>query len=117
MTEGRGADISFEVVGITPTVNLALNLIRRGGSAVFVGNLAPKVEFPLQIAVTRELTIYGSTGSSGEYPICIDLIARGIVRVEPMMSAVAPLEEGRAWFERLSAKDGGSKYMKVVLQP
>jgi hypothetical protein len=34
-----------------------------------------------------------------------------------MMSAVAPLAEGRAWFERLSAKDGGSKYMKVVLQP
>jgi L-iditol 2-dehydrogenase len=117
MTGGRGADISFEVVGITPTVNLALNMVRRGGAAVFVGNLAPKVEFPLQIVVTRELTIYGSTGSSGEYPICIDLISRGIVRVEPMMSAVAPLEEGRAWFERLSAKDGGSKYMKVVLKP
>jgi L-iditol 2-dehydrogenase len=116
LTGGRGADLAFEVVGISPTLNLALAALRRGGSAVLVGNLSAKTDFPMQAVVTRELTVYGTCSSAGEYPLCLDLIARGVIRVEPMISAVAPLAEGVAWFERLSAKDGG-KYMKVILQP
>ena len=116
LTEGRGADCAFEVVGVSATLNLALATLRRGGSAVLVGNLAAKVDFPLQGVVTREITLHGSCSSAGEYPLCLDLISRGIIRVEPMMSAVAPLADGAAWFQRLSAKDGG-KYMKVILEP
>jgi hypothetical protein len=33
-----------------------------------------------------------------------------------MISAVAPLADGAAWFEKLSAKDG-AKFMKVILAP
>ena len=116
LTGGRGADYAFEVVGVSPTLALALACLRRGGSAVLVGNLSPRTDFPMQAVVTRELTLYGTCGSAGEYPLCLDLIAGGTIRVEPMMSAVAPLEEGRGWFEKLSAKDGG-KFMKVILTP
>ncbi len=116
LTGGRGADLAFEVVGISPTLNLALAALRRGGSAVLVGNLSAKTDFPMQAVVTRELSVLGTCSSAGEYPVCLDLIARGIIRVEPMISAVAPLTEGVEWFKRLSAKDGG-KYMKVILQP
>jgi len=116
LTGGLGADLAFEVVGVGPTLHLALASLRRGGSAVLVGNLAQKVDFPLQAVVTRELTIYGTCSSAGEYPLCLDLISRGVIRVEPMITAVAPLSEGAAWFSRLSAK-GGSQYMKVILQP
>lgn len=116
LTDGRGADLGFEVVGLSATFNLALTLLRRGGAMVLVGNLAPKIEFPLQAAVNRELTFHGSCASAGEYPLCLDLISRGIIRVDPMISAVAPLAEGAEWFRRLSAKDGG-KYMKVILEP
>ena len=116
LTGGRGADLAFEVVGVSATLNLALATLRRGGSAVLVGNLAPKTDFPLQAVVTREITLYGSCSSAGEYPLCLDLISRGIIRVEPMISAIAPLAEGAAWFQRLSAKDG-SRYMKVILTP
>lgn len=116
LTGGHGADLAFEVVGVSPTLNLAIATLRRGGSAVLVGNLAPKTDFPLQAVVTRELTLYGTCSSAGEYPLCLDLIAKGHVRVEPMISAVAPLAEGVAWFDKLSAKDG-SKYMKVILEP
>lgn len=116
LTGGRGADCAFEVVGVSATLNLALATLRRGGSAVLVGNLAAKTDFPLQAVVTREITLYGSCSSAGEYPLCLDLISRGIIRVNPMISALAPLSEGAAWFGRLSAKDGAS-YMKVILQP
>lgn len=116
MTEGRGADFAFEVVGVSATLNVALGVLRRGGSAVLVGNLAAKAEFPLQAVVTREISLHGSCASAGEYPLCLDLISRGVIRVEPMISAIAPLEEGAEWFQRLSAKDGG-KFMKVILTP
>ena len=116
LTGGRGADVAFEVVGITPTLDLALQALRKGGTAVLVGNLAPKTDFPLQLVVTRELTVLGSCGSAGEYPLCLDLISRGVIRVDPLVSAVAPLAEGEAWFRRLSAKGGGG-LMKVILQP
>jgi L-iditol 2-dehydrogenase len=116
LTGGGGADLAFEVVGASATFNLALAVVKRGGTAVLVGNLAPKVEFPLQAVVTREITLHGSCASAGEYPLCLDLISRGIIRVEPMISAVAPLSDGVDWFRRLSAPDG-SQFMKVILTP
>jgi L-iditol 2-dehydrogenase len=116
LTGGNGADVAFEVVGISPTLQLAIACLRKGGSAVLVGNLAPKTDFPLQAVVTREISLFGSCSSAGEYPLCLDLISRGVIRVDPMICATAPLADGIAWFERLSAP-GGSQYMKVILQP
>jgi len=116
LTGGNGADVALEVVGVSATLNLAIASVRRGGSVVLIGNLAAKTDFPLQAVVTRELTLHGTCGSAGEYPLCLDLIARGVIRVEPMISAVAPLADGAAWFEKLSAKDG-AKFMKVILAP
>jgi len=114
-TDGRGADVTMEVVGATPTIKTAIESARKGGHVTLVGNLAPEVDFPLQSVVTRELTIYGSCASNGEYPECIDLLARGVIQAEPLISAKAPLEEGADWFERLYAAEAG--LMKVILQP
>lgn len=116
MTGGRGADHAFEVVGFAPTFNLAVASLRRGGSIVLVGNLSPKIELPLQVIVNREITLHGSCASAGEYPLCLDLIAKGIIKVDPMIAAVAPLQDGADWFKRLSSKEG-SNTMKVILTP
>jgi L-iditol 2-dehydrogenase len=115
LTEGRGADAAFEVVGIQPTVSLGIACLRKGGSLVLVGNLASKVEIPLQAVVTRQLSVLGSCASCGEYPACLDLIRRGAVKLEPLMSASAPLAEGAAWFAR--ARDPKNGLMKVILRP
>lgn len=115
LTAGRGADLAFEAVGVSPTVELALRCVRKGGSVTLVGNVAPKIEFPLQAVVTRELTVYGSCASRGEYPACLDMLARGALRAEPLLSATAPLAEGAAWFERLYRKEPG--LLKVILKP
>jgi L-iditol 2-dehydrogenase len=115
LTAGRGADVAFECVGISPTVNFAIEAVRKGGMVTLVGNVAPTVEIGLQSTVTRQIRLQGSCASSGEYPACISLISRGAIRVEPLLSAVAPLEEGAAWFRRLYAREPG--LLKVVLQP
>jgi len=115
LTNGQGADVSFEAVGVSATVDLALRCLRKGGAATLVGNVAPKIEFPLQVAVTRELSIHGSCASRGEYPACLDMLARGALDARPLISATAPLAEGAGWFERLYRKEPG--LLKVVLKP
>lgn len=114
-TSGRGADLALEVVGLPATFSLAVACARKGGSLGLVGNLSPTVELPLQMAVTRELTLFGSCASCGDYPACLDLIARRAIDVDALLSATAPLSEGAAWFYRL--RRANEPLMKVVLQP
>lgn len=115
LTGGRGADVALEVVGATPTIRTCVHSVRKGGAVTLVGNVSPEVEIPLQAVVSRELSLYGSCASSGEYPVCIDLLERGAIRVDPLITATASLDEGPGWFERLYAGEPGA--MKVILQP
>jgi L-iditol 2-dehydrogenase len=112
---GGGADIAMEVVGISPTLELAIGSVRKGGSVGLVGNLAAKTDFALQAVVTRELTVYGSCACNGEYAEALERIADGSIKVAPLISAVAPLEEGANWFDRLYK--GKEDLLKVILQP
>ena len=49
------------------------------------------------------MTALGQT----EYPACLDMIAGGVVDVDAMISATAPLAEGASWFQRLYDKEAG----------
>jgi 2-desacetyl-2-hydroxyethyl bacteriochlorophyllide A dehydrogenase len=115
LTKNRGADIAFEAVGISETVELCLNNIRKGGTAVLVGNLSPKIEFPLQNIVTREITVQGSCAINGEYELVLDLLAAKKLEVDKLISTVAPLSEGAEWFNRLYNKEPGLN--KIILTP
>jgi threonine dehydrogenase-like Zn-dependent dehydrogenase len=115
LTRELGADLAFEAVGVSATVDLALCCLRKGGVATLIGNVTPKTEFRLQSVVTRELTIHGSCASQGEYPACLDMLARGALHAAPLISAAVPLSEGAIWFDRLYRKEPG--LLKVVLRP
>jgi L-iditol 2-dehydrogenase len=107
--------VALECVGNTAAVKLAVESVRKGGAVTLVGNVAPTIELGLQSVVSRQIRLQGSCASSGEYPECIDLMASGAIRVEPLISAVAPLDDGVSWFERLYAREPG--LLKVVLEP
>jgi len=112
---GRGIDIVVEAVGMQSSISTAIDAVRRGGTVTLIGNLAPKVELPLQSVVTRQLRLLGSCASAGEYRECIELIANGSINVDPLVSAVAPLSDGPAWFDRLYNREPG--LIKVILEP
>jgi L-iditol 2-dehydrogenase len=115
VTGDDGADVAFEVVGITDAVKTALDGLKKGGSLVLVGNLSAEIAFPLQAVVTREITVYGSCASSGEYPACMDMIAKKVIDVNSLISKVAPLGEGAQWFKKLYEREPG--LFKVILTP
>lgn len=110
-----GVDLAIEAVGRKETVSAAIASVRKGGCVTLVGNLSPEVVLPLQKVVTRQIRLQGSCASAGEYPKAIELMASGAIRVKPLITAIAPLEEGPRWFERLYA--GEPNLMKVVLTP
>ena len=112
---GQGIDIVVDAVGTQNSIATAIKVVRRGGTVTLIGNLAPKVEITLQSVVTRQLRLLGSCASAGEYRECIELVANGSINVDPLVSAVVPLSEGPAWFDRLYNREPG--LMKVILQP
>lgn len=115
LTGGAGVDAAVEAVGRNKSVSDAIASVRKGGSVVLVGNISPEVSLPLQRVVTRQIRLQGSCASAGEYPRALELMAKGAIRVKPLITAVAPLDEGPAWFERLYARE--PNLMKVVLTP
>jgi L-iditol 2-dehydrogenase len=115
LTNGTGVDIAIEAVGNNEGVNTAIAGVRKGGSVVLVGNISREVTLPLQKVVTRQIRLQGSCASAGEYPRAIELLSTGAIRVKPLITAVAPLEQGPLWFERLYRRE--PNLMKVVLTP
>jgi L-iditol 2-dehydrogenase len=115
LTNGTGVDVVLEAVGRNETVSAAIDCVRKGGTVTLVGNISPEVTLPLQKVVSRQIRLQGSCASAGEYPKAIELLASGAIRVKPLITAVAPLDQGPAWFERLHA--GEPNLLKVVLTP
>jgi len=114
-TGGHGADVVLEAVGRNETVQASIDCVRKGGTVVLIGNISPEVTLPLQKVVSRQIRLQGSAASCGEYPEAMQLMADGKIHIDPLITAVASLEEGPRWFERLHA--GEPNLMKIVLTP
>jgi L-iditol 2-dehydrogenase len=114
-TGGIGADVVFDAVGRAKTVAESIDSVRKGGTVTLIGNIEPEVKLPLQKVVSRQIRLQGTAASAGEFSTAIELISNGRIHVRPLISAVAPLEEGPQWFERLHKQE--PNLMKVVLSP
>ncbi len=109
------ADVALECVGTTDAVRAAISSVRKGGAVTLVGNVHPNIDLPLQEVVTRQIRLQGSCASCGEYPVALDMMSRGVIKVDSLISAVAPLKDGPMWFDRLYKRE--PNLMKVILQP
>jgi len=114
-TNGRGADVVFEAVGIVATVAQSIAIARSGANVTWIGNSAPEVALPMQQIVTRELTIRGAYGFVGEFEQAADALASGLIDGRRLIECVAGLDEGPELFRQLAA--GSLAAVKVVLTP
>jgi L-iditol 2-dehydrogenase len=115
LTDGAGVDVAVDCAGIFETADLCIRSAKLNGAVVLVGNLAQRIDFPLQLVVTRQLSLFGSCASAGEYLECLDLIASGAVDVKRMISKAVPLSEGGEWILKLYNREPG--LYKIVLIP
>ncbi|MDA8344636.1 MAG: Zn-dependent alcohol dehydrogenase [Thermaerobacter sp.] len=99
LTEGRGADYSFEVVGRPETIEAAYGMTRKAGMTVVVGIAAPHEELSLNAfsipAQSRILTgsWYGRSVPDVDIPAILDLYMQGRLDLDGLISHRYALEE------------------------
>jgi L-iditol 2-dehydrogenase len=115
--DGRAADVVFEAVGSSPTVQQSVSVVRPGGQVTWIGNSEPRVELGMQDLVTKELTLRGAYayGTDGEFDRAAEALAAGAIDVRPLVELVAPLHEGSGLFREMA--EGRLAVVKVVLAP
>ncbi|MGA2477501.1 MAG: galactitol-1-phosphate 5-dehydrogenase [Spirochaetia bacterium] len=114
VTQGRGIELSFEAVGISPTVQQALSPLKNEGTCVWVGNSEKMVTLNMQDVVTRPLKIIGSyCYSHEEFGKTLDMLAAGKINLAPLISKCVPLEQGPEMF-RTQTKEPGH-LIKIIL--
>ena len=114
-TKNKGANVTFEAVGYAKTFQDAISVTRTGGCVVAVGNLEKTAQFDLQQFIAGELTFTGSYASCGEFRDCINLVASGKIKVEPLISDVLSLSDGPQAFDRLLKAQ--ENLLKIILEP
>lgn len=96
-TDGRGADVAFEVLGKPDTILTAFNSVRDGGKVVAVGIAGQKktVEIDITRLVRRGIKIFGSYGARTrtDMPKVVELAKQGKLDIEKTVSKVYKLEE------------------------
>ena len=105
---GRGADVAFEVIGLGPTIDQAINMTRNGGEAILVGvprfdvmlNINPALTF-LYTAKTVKGCWYGSTNASKDVPKLLDLYKKGELKLDELISREIKLDQVNEAFDAM----------------
>jgi 2-desacetyl-2-hydroxyethyl bacteriochlorophyllide A dehydrogenase len=114
-TEGRGADLIIDTTGAIPSLADAIHMARFGGRLLLFGIItATEGALPFYQLYFKELALINArVAKSEDYPESIDLVRRGIVRLEPLISHVMPFRELRTAIGMLSSE--GGQRMKIIL--
>jgi len=109
LTQGRGVDYAFEVIGLSETVVQAYNMARRGGAAVVVGMPAFDATVTLSgMALFFENKrilgcMYGSAQVRRDFPRFVSLVETGRLDLGSMVSRQIHLDEVNEAFRAMEA--------------
>jgi L-iditol 2-dehydrogenase len=113
-TDGLGADLVFECSGAGAAARDLLTVVRRAGQYAQIGLFGKPVAWELDQICYKELSVSGSNASvPSAWRRALDLIARGQVQVEPLISGVYPLPDWREAFDTVEQRLA----LKTMLSP
>ena len=117
LTDGRGADIAICANPVAATQREAVELVRKGGRVVLFGGL-PKANPMTTMDGNRihygEITVAGSFSYHPRFhEMALDVIARGLVPVDGIVTHTLPLVEID---EAFAIADSG-RGLKVMVRP
>ena len=115
VTEGRGADLVIESVGKGTVLAQAMQLARIGGRILPFGIYTDKnAELPFYDFYFKELDVINSRAAKGEdYPASIDLVRRGVVDLDTIISHNLPMDHLGDALDILTNEAGGR--LKIIL--
>ncbi|MDO8674311.1 MAG: alcohol dehydrogenase catalytic domain-containing protein, partial [Dehalococcoidia bacterium] len=98
-TEGRGADIVFDIAGGSAALNSAVDVVRKGGEIIMVGLGGPG-QFEPKTVVTKELNIVGALSRlPSDWDRASALVSSGSVDLKPIITHTLPLRSAKEAFE------------------
>lgn len=106
ITNGHGFDVCIEAAGLPETFLNCIENVAFGGKVVLIGNGKRETTFNHSILLKKELDIYGSRNSLNDFPPLIDLVARGKVEIDKIVTDIFELEQVIDAFEVLKNNDG-----------
>jgi alcohol dehydrogenase len=115
MTDGLGADVALEAVGVPQTFELATDLIRPGGRVANIGVHGRSATLHLEKLWTRDVTITTGLVDTFSIPQLLRLVVDG--RLDPSLFATHhyALDETMAAYDTF-ADAANTGALKVVLQ-
>ncbi|MDI9483300.1 MAG: zinc-binding dehydrogenase [Bacillota bacterium] len=117
LTGGLGVDVCYECSGAKGTINQGIRMCRRKGKVVMLGVAPDNVteEIPLRYTTANEISILGSKANPNTGWKVMELISRGNISVESMVTHTFDLEHiADAIDTFVNRKDN---VMKVVIYP
>ncbi|AET69763.1 theronine dehydrogenase-like Zn-dependent dehydrogenase [Desulfosporosinus orientis DSM 765] len=116
LTDGLGADVTFECVGNEKTAPLAIQLARKSGKVVMVGIFERESSFNFFEVTANEKHIIGSLAYNGEFATAIDLLNDGRLSAEPMITGKIKLEDiiEKGFDELVNRKEAN---IKILVSP
>ncbi len=116
LTDGSGADVVFEAVGLEATVQQGLNMLAIGGKLTVVGMMSKTMTLNVLSIVSRELQVRGSYAyASDDFRRGFSYIVNRKIDVRPLITNILPLEKTREGFEMMHEKKGNP--LKIMLKP
>jgi 2-desacetyl-2-hydroxyethyl bacteriochlorophyllide A dehydrogenase len=110
-----GCAVVFDAAGFSATRQMALKLVRAGGTVVLAGGGEAETSLEFVDVICREVRLQGSFAySRQDFEMALQWIAAGRLKLEQWVSE-AGLDEGQRIFEELS--DPNPERIKVVLRP
>ena len=114
LTDGRGADVAVEAVGVEASLKDCLASTRYRGCVVVQGIFTERVPIHMLGFVSREVTMIGT--NSVDLDQALEWIDSGVVEPEAMVTGVIPLDEIQTnGFDELS--DPASQQVKILVKP
>jgi len=115
LAEGVGAAVAFEVSGSPTAASLGLQMLRKAGELVLVGIYPEAIPIDATHQVVRQMkSIKGSYGGASlDWDRVLNLMATKRINLQPLISAILPLERAQEGFEAIRRKEA----LKVLLKP
>jgi L-iditol 2-dehydrogenase len=108
------ADVILECVGSQPTIDLAIDVARKGSRIVVVGVFGEKPRVDLGLVQDRELQLFGTAMyQTRDYERAISLIGAGKIQLRPLMTNHFPFTKYLDAYRYIDANR--EKAMKVFI--
>jgi L-iditol 2-dehydrogenase len=106
-------DCFIDASGAIPAIRSGIRAVRPGGTVVLVGMGATEIPLPVPVIQNRELTVTGVFRYANTWPTAIDLVARGAVDLDALVTGYFGLSDVAEAF-RSTTREGT---IKSVVDP